>query len=60
MKPSMAKKPYANKEVFEKLYKRELSKQELFEINRNLTGFFETLIRLDKKIQAKGEIQHDK
>ena len=53
-------KQYANKEVFERLYKRELSKQELFEINRNLIGFFETLIKLDKKLQAKGGVQNEK
>lgn len=54
MNPQKQVKQYANKEVFESLYKRELSKQELFEIQRNMTGFFEVLIRLDKKIKLKG------
>ena len=60
MNPQKVSKQYANKEVFERLYKRELSKQELFEINRNLIGFFETLIKLDKKLQAKGGVQNEK
>jgi hypothetical protein len=55
MTPPKANKQYANKNIFEKLYRRELSKQELFEINRNLVGFFDTLIRLDKKLQAKNK-----
>jgi len=60
MNPQKASKQYADKEVFERLYKRELSKQELFEIQRNMIGFFETLVKLDKKLQAKGGVHNEK
>ncbi|EKE06077.1 MAG: hypothetical protein ACD_19C00087G0003 [uncultured bacterium] len=56
MNPQKNSRQYANKEVFERLYRRELSKQELFEIQRNMIGFFETLIKLDKKIKDKQKL----
>ena len=56
MNPQKVSKQYANKEVFERLYKRELSKQELFEIQRNMTGFFETLVKLDQKINDRKKL----
>lgn len=37
------------KQVYEKLYGRELTRQEHFEIQQNLVGFIETLIKLNKK-----------
>lgn len=56
MNPQKASKQYANKKVFERLYKRVLSKQELFEIQRNMIGFFTTLINLDKKIKDRKKL----
>jgi len=38
-----------NKQVYERLYGRELTNQEIFEVKQNLMGFFEMLIKLDKK-----------
>lgn len=37
------------KQVYEKLYGRELTNQEHFEIQQNLVGFIEILIKLNKK-----------
>jgi len=42
------------KEVFEKLYNRPLDKKELFKIKKNLTGFFEVLVRIDQDLKKKG------
>lgn len=46
-----------NKEVYERLYGRPLTNQELFNIRQNLVGFFTTLIKIDqankKKVYAK-------
>jgi len=35
--------------IYQKLYKRELTKEELFEANNNLIGFFELLIEINKE-----------
>jgi len=37
------------KRLYERFYSRELTNQELFEVNQNLLGFIETLIKLNKK-----------
>ena len=38
-----------DKQIYERLYGRELTNQEIFEVKQNLMGFFEMLIKLDKK-----------
>lgn len=43
--------------TYQKLYKRELTKEELLEINSNLTGFIEILIEIDKE-QKKDDRYH--
>lgn len=43
-----------NKEVFERLYNRSLTNQELFTIRQNLVGFFNVLIKIDE--QSKGNV----
>jgi len=35
--------------IYEKLYKRKLTKEELLETNSNLIGFIELLIEIDKE-----------
>ncbi len=35
--------------IYQKLYKKELKKEEVFEIENNLYGFFELLIEIDKE-----------
>ena len=42
------------KEIFEKRYCRPLTSDELFSIQQNLKGFFELLIKIDKRIKKKG------
>lgn len=37
------------KQVFENLYGKPLSGQELFDIERNLKGFFDLLIKIDQR-----------
>lgn len=37
--------------VLQKLYKRELSKEEQFEATNNLAGFLELLIEIDKELK---------
>ncbi len=37
-----------NKQVYERLYGRELTNQEFFDVKQNLMGFFEVLIKLDR------------
>ena len=36
-------------DIYEKLYKRNLTKEELLEVNSNLTGFIELLIEIDRQ-----------
>lgn len=43
-----------NKAVFERLYNRSLSNQELFIVRQNLVGFFNVLIKIDE--QSKGKV----
>lgn len=38
-----------NRQIYEKLYGRSLAEQELFNIKRNLTGFFTILMKMDKQ-----------
>ena len=38
------------KSAYEKLYKRTLTNQEAFEANHNLIGFFNVLLKIDKRI----------
>ena len=47
----------SNKEVLEKLYRKQLSKQELFEAKTNLMGFFETLMKVDKRMRIKKKLE---
>ena len=42
-----------NKEVYERLYGRSLTNQELFNIRQNLVGFFATLIKIDQQSKKK-------
>lgn len=42
------------KEIFEKRYGRPLTSDELFSIQQNLKGFFELLIKIDKRVKKKG------
>lgn len=44
-----------NKVVFERLYGRSLTDQELFNIRRNLTGFFNVLIKIDQQQKKSNE-----
>lgn len=44
----------AVKQVFQPLYEKELSDKDAFEINQNLLGFFELLIKLERE-QKKNE-----
>ena len=38
-----------NHSIYQKLYKKELKKEEIFEIENNLFGFFELLIEIYKE-----------
>jgi len=40
-----------NKKVYEKLYGHPLSNQEVFEVHHNLIGFFNVLLKIDKRLQ---------
>jgi len=40
-----------NKNIYKKLYKKEPNKEEIFEMESNLTGFFELLIEIDKDLK---------
>jgi hypothetical protein len=42
-----------NREVYERLYGRSLTNQELFNIRQNLVGFFTTLIKIDQHSKKK-------
>lgn len=42
-----------NKEVYERLYGRLLTNQEIFNIRQNLVGFFATLIKIDQQSKKK-------
>lgn len=57
MNPQEVNIQTSSKEVLEKLYKRQLSKQELFEAKTNLMGFFETLIKIDKGMRMKQKLK---
>ncbi|MGB3346452.1 MAG: hypothetical protein WBA71_04275 [Candidatus Humimicrobiia bacterium] len=37
--------------IYQKLYKKELKKEEIFEIENNLFGFFELLIEINKELK---------
>lgn len=39
-----------DKEFYEKLSKKELSEQEVFEARQNIVGFFDLLYQVDKKM----------
>lgn len=39
------------KDIFEKRYARPLTSDELFSIQTNLKGFFELLIKIDKRLR---------
>ena len=39
------------KEIFEKRYGRPLTSDELFSIQTNMKGFFELLIKIDKRLR---------
>ena len=39
------------KQIFEKRYGRPLTSDELFSIQTNLKGFFELLIKIDKRLR---------
>lgn len=41
------------KQTFEQLYGHPLSERELFNIKRNLAGFFNVLIKMDKQQRSK-------
>jgi len=45
----------AVKKVFEPLYKRQLSNDEAFEINQNMIGFFELLLKLEQEQKQNNE-----
>jgi hypothetical protein len=47
MKPDVT---LLDKSVFERLYNRSLTNQELFEIKQNLIGFFNLLIKIDLEV----------
>ena len=38
-------------DIYQKLYKRKLTEEELFEANSNLIGFFELLIEIDNDLK---------
>lgn len=40
-----------NKEFYEKLSKKKLSEQEVFEARQNIVGFFDTLFQIDKRLE---------
>lgn len=41
-----------DKEVFERLYNRPLTNQELFTIRQNLVGFFNVLMKIDEQSKS--------
>lgn len=41
----------SNKEFYEKLSKKKLSEQEVFEARQNIVGFFDTLFQIDKRLE---------
>lgn len=43
--------------VFQPDYKDPLSKADALEIHQNFTGFFELLLKLDKKIKGRKEVE---
>lgn len=46
-------KELSTKKTFDQLYGRSLSEQELFNIKRNLAGFFSVLIKIDQQNKNK-------
>ena len=44
-----------DKEFYEKLSKKELSEQEIFETKHNFVGFFDLLFQVDKRLVSKNE-----
>lgn len=49
-----------NKKLYEKLSKRNLSDQEVFEARSNFVGFFDLLYRIDKRNKEKGKTEKTK
>lgn len=43
--------PRATKQIFEKMYQRELSDPEIADMQFNLYGFFKTLYEIDQRIK---------
>ncbi|EKE25637.1 MAG: hypothetical protein ACD_5C00089G0002 [uncultured bacterium] len=48
-----------NKEFYEKLSKKELSEQEVFEANSNLVGLFDLLFQIDKRLGDRKKEQNE-
>jgi len=42
-----------NKNIYKKLYKKEPTEEEIFEMESNLVGFFELLIEIDKELKKR-------
>ena len=47
-----------NNEVFEKLYGRPLDKKEIYEIRKNIAGFFEVLVQIEQGLKKKGALSN--
>ena len=45
--------------VFQPYYKEPLTQADALEIHHNFTGFFELLLRVDKKIRDKKEVENN-
>lgn len=50
----------STKEFYEKLSKKELSDQEVYEAKHNFVGFFDLLYSIDKRNEEKGVIDLNK
>lgn len=50
LKPETKTVKPETKKAYEQLYERPLSNQEVFEANHNLTGFFNVLLKIDKRV----------
>lgn len=49
-----------DKEFYEKLSKKKLSDQEVFEAKSNLVGFFDLLFRIDKRLNEQNKENSNK
>lgn len=47
-----------NKEFYEKLSKRKLSDQEVYEARNNFVGFFDLLLKIDNLINNKNNVKN--